>query len=173
VKIKGKYKAIGKAALALLFLLLALGGLFLGLWTMRSSNENLLILNQGERTTGTVISKEVYYASGDHSEDSVTIIYTFTLSSGQEIFGSYRFWPTTVSRFSGIDVGYQLEIAYDPRDPTLNLPVNMSVFNVGNVEDAKKWLIWFPVIVMLLIFGGLAFWFGHKAWEEWKFSKIS
>lgn len=72
---------IGWTALAPLTLLLELGGLLGGLQDMRSSRENLSVINHGERTTGTIISKHVSF--GEYF-DSIDIKYTFTISSGQE-----------------------------------------------------------------------------------------
>jgi hypothetical protein len=178
---KRKLKAIGWAAAAVITLLCAVQVVFWGLQDRRSTSENLSVINQGERTTGTIISKKVYYvdedydAVGDEDYDAVIIKYRFVPSSGQELFGKYYFYPCNEKESSGWNVGDQIEIAYDQQNPTINLPVEG-----GRFEKASRVDTWFVIItlpiafgLMTLFFGSLALGFGSFAWREWRLSKNS
>jgi hypothetical protein len=160
-----KFRAIVLAAGALATILLALGFIFLGLWTMRSSRENLSALSYGERTTGTIISKELGYDY--YIVDSVTIKYTFTPSSGQELVDIYQFRPIIEKYFEDLHVGDLIEIAYDKQDPTINLPVRGSRFE----ETDASGVIWFTVVPSSLFFGFVTFFLGRSARKAWRLSK--
>jgi hypothetical protein len=167
---KRRFKLIGLSALALGFLLIGLFFIFLGLRGMREARENLSALNNGERTTGTIISKELGY-DNDHFVDSANIKYTFTPSSGQELVGSYHLWPISEKRSNNLNIGDRIEIAYDQQNPTINLPVDLSWFYVSRVIEATKIFNWLNLIFLPLIFGILAFLFGLRAWILWRQSK--
>jgi hypothetical protein len=153
---KRKFQAIGWAALAPLALLFAIFLVYAALMAEETRQEKLSVLNQGERTSGTIISQEVFsYSEGD----SFLVKYTFTLSSGQEPFyGTYTFHD---SMPSGWNVGDRILIAYDLQNPTINLPVNAGYEHQSNV------IIWFGIVVVSLALGGLTFFLGYQVRKTW------
>jgi hypothetical protein len=160
--IKWEYEnqAIGFAALTLLFFLLMSGFLYLGWYVMKMGEKELSVLNYGELATGTIIS--IQFTPGEDVPDSVYIEYTFTPSSGKELIDSYDFYGSPTD----LKAGDHLEIAYDPQNPTSNLPTRART-SVGT----NKWYFWIYTPILVLFFGGLAYRFGYKTREAWRLSK--
>jgi flagellar basal body-associated protein FliL len=165
---KKKFLAIGLAALAVIVLAAGLwGALFLHSHDMRSKRENLSIIDNGERTMGTIISKRVVYDPEPGAYDSVYIKYRFVTSSGQELVGSYDFEPARLSAFDRVNVGDEIEIAYDQREPAKNLPV------MGKSIEESTIRHWDCVIFTLLACALVTFSLGAGAWVVWKSSRKS
>ena len=153
---KKKFKAIGWIACALLTLLFALFTIYAILKAGERNQDKLSVLNRGERTTATIISQKSVAGSWDDPSDTTSFGYTFSLSSGQEVIGGYQ----SIAIPSGWHVGDHIVIAYDRQNPDINVPVD-----VGDVNDSGYF--WFAAILASLVFGGLTFFFGYKAWETW------
>jgi len=169
---KMKFQAIGWTVFALVTLLIAASSPVLCLQKIGSNRDNLSALNQGERTTGTIISKEVSFGSGTTlSPDSVKIKYTFTLSSGQEVVGGYYIRSADVKWVSDVDAGDQIQIAYDKQNPSINLPVKIGKYDTSNVESASIEVCWFLTIFNPLFFSFLTFILVVKASKEWRLTR--
>jgi hypothetical protein len=152
---KGKFQAIGWGVLALLPLLLVCFFIYAGLRAADTGQEKLSVLHQGELVTATITGSKVWsYQEGD----SLQIKYYFTLPSRQEQTGSYTFAYVP----SGYDVGDQLKIAYDPQNPTVNIPVA----GKGNEEDVQA-MSWFGIILFSLIACFISFLLGIMSWKAW------
>jgi hypothetical protein len=159
VNTRRKFQAIGWGMLALLPLLLVCFFIYAGLKAGDTGQEKLSVLRQGEHTTATITSRKVWnYQEGD----SLQIKYNFTLPSGQGQTGEYTFAYVP----SGYDVGDKLEIAYDQKSPTVNMPVKAK----GNEEDVQA-ITWFGIILFSLVACFISFLLGHKAWEAWRLGK--
>ncbi len=139
------------------------------LWIEERIQDKMSVLDHGERTTGTIISLEYipssYSVEPDWtSPDTYVVKYTFFLpSSGQEVIGNYEFYNTIPS---GCDVGDQIEVAYDPKIPTINLPV-IAEENEG-INQGITWVLWSNATLFSLVTCVIAFFLGRKAWREWR-----
>jgi hypothetical protein len=152
-KARKKLQAIGWIGLALIVLFLfALAFSNIYSFTKSRDEQVTILLNEGERTTGTIVSKKVLGDSEDG--ESTNITYTFTTSSGQRLTGKYTY------HYSNPNVGDQIEIAYDRQDPATNLPTEN--------DGSSLWLMWLFGIAIFLPVGYLTFWLGGKARRTWK-----
>jgi len=154
-----KRQAIMWGVFALLPLLLACLFIYGFLITEDTRQEKSSVLYQGQRTTATITSREMSYREGV----SLQIKYSFTLPSGQEQTGSYAYYAHLPRDY---DVGDQLEIAYDPQTPTVNIPVTAE----GN-EEYVQGLLPFCITLFSLIACGMSLLFGWMAWKAWRLSK--
>lgn len=155
--IKGKLRAIVLGILALVPLFFTI--LMISSWPPTHFQENLNIINNGGRATGTIISKKD--SSDSEGFASTFLEYTFTPASGQKQNGYYYYgWDD----LSNLRVGGHLEIAYNPQNPSVNLPI------IGkDGEVTLRGFGWVFSIVMTVLFGGLTLFIGRFAWEAWKF----
>ena len=154
---KRKLQAIRWGVLALLPLLFGLFTIYAILKVEERNQDILSVLDQGERTTGTIISQKYIPSVHDDEPDTYVVKYTFSRPSGQEVIGYFDFDDAVPS---GWNVGDQQVIAYDRQNPNVNVPVS------AGYED-KSGEFWFLAILTALMFGGLTFFFGYKAWETW------
>jgi len=162
VNTKMNLKAIGWAALALFNVLFMLFIIYAILKAEERNQDTMLVLDQGERTTGTIIRQKSIPGSWDEN-DLYVVRYTFILPSGQEVIGTYQFDGAIPS---GWNVGDQQEIAYDQQNPNLNVPVS-----AGYHDKSGEFL--FLAILGFLAFSGLVFLFGFMSWKSWKLSKFT
>ena len=158
---KRKFIAVVWTALTLVILLILVFFVRSLTGTENVFKERLPVIDSGSRTTGTVIGKEVFHDSEEG--DSSRVKYTFTPLSGLEFTGSY-FFPWTDS--NDLNIGDHLEIAYDPQNPTMNLPV------IGREEEGTlRGFSRFGVGVLSFILCALTLFFATKAWVAWWLSK--
>jgi hypothetical protein len=124
----------------------------------REQQANLVVINNGERATGKILSKgdSLGYERGSEAN----IKYTFTSTAGQELSGSYLF-PTSDAR--ELFVGGELEIAYDAEEPSTNLPVIAK-----EKESDSRNQVWLGIILVSLILLGVTSFLGYVAWETWR-----
>jgi hypothetical protein len=153
---KKKLHAIEWGLLALIPLLFVI--LVIHSCSPRENQENLTVINQGERTMGTITSTEDYL--GYEEGDEFTVEYSFTTSSEQALSGQYIF-PQSYS--SDLNTGGQLEIAFDAQDPARNLPVMAK-----EKESAFRGRVWLGIIIVTLVLCGSAGFLGYLAWEAWR-----
>jgi len=159
VRTKIKLNAIQWGILALIPFLFAI--LMIRSCSPRQNQINLTTINYGERTMGTIVSIENFL--GYEQGNEITIKYTFTTSSGQELSGRYLF---PLSSSSDFNVGDQLEIAYEPQDPSLNLPV------IGKEKESTlRGRTWLGIILVTIILCGMTGFLGYGAWDTWRLQK--
>jgi len=110
---------------------------------------NTKILSQGLHTNAVIIEKKRWQESD--APDTYTIKYNFSSPSG-EIFTDFENMEKQV--WDKLQVGSQIEIAFNPVDPSENLPIE-------GLEKHSPWLLIFFVaissivvsfIVLLLLF---------------------
>ena len=156
VNIKRKLQAVGWGVLTLLTFLFA----YLLIDAVLKAPGDLAAFYQG-RITGTITGNLVY----DSIEgDTVTIEYTFSYG-GRSFYGDYDYMYSS-SAPHGPNAGDKIEIAYNQANPALNRPA--SEVPPGGKMDAYVWAL---IALMLLVFGGLAYFFGFKVWRAWKLGK--
>lgn len=119
--------------LSLVILPLFVAFCLMGWAAITSGLENQWLLNQGSRTVGTVIEKV-----DDSSWEHPTVIkYTFSPRTRGVYTNSYLFiW-------SSPKVGDQIEIAFDPENPSRSLPANSGFY------------VWYYPLLALLITAGI------------------
>jgi hypothetical protein len=145
---------------------LALIPIFFTMVTIRGcypqeNQQNLTVINRGERVTGNIVSTDKTQGYERGSEASVK--YTFTTLSGVELSGSYILSSSTVK---DLYVGGELEIAYDAQNPTRNLPALAK-----EQESDYRGRVWTGIILVSLILCGIASFLGYVAWESWRLEK--
>ncbi len=159
MRTKIKLNAIQWGILALIPLLFAI--LMIRSCSPRQNQMNLTTIAQGEHTIGTITSIADFL--GYEEGDEITVKYTFTTSSGQELSGHYLFPQSSSNDFH---VGDQLEIAYDSQDPSLNLPV------IGKEKESTlRGRIWLGIILVTIILCGMTGFLGYGAWDTWRLQK--
>ena len=114
------------------------------------------VLFYGSRTTGTVTDK--YESSSD---SSVTIIYTFAPSAGELFTDSFDFLLS-----SNLEVGDQIEIAFDSGNPSRNVPTKAGF-------SLWYFLLLTLIVVVFMLFGGGWFmvWAGRKFLVAWSIKR--
>ncbi len=159
MRTKIKLNAIQWGILALIPFLFAL--FVIRSCSPKENQMNLTIINQGERTMGTITSIENFIGYEHGSE--IIVKYTFVTSSGQELPGDYLFPKSSSSEFH---VGDQLEIAYDSKDPSFNLPV------MGKEQESTaRRRTWLGIILVAIVLCGMAGFLGYGAWDTWRLQK--
>ena len=153
MNIKRKLQAVGWGLLALITFLIA----NLLIDAALKAPGDIAEFYQG-RATGTITSKRVSYS---WEGNVVHIEHTFSWGS-RSFYGDY--WHTYSSSVpAGRNAGDKIEIAYNKANPALNRPA--SEVPPGGKMDAGGWAIF---VLMLLVFCGLVYFFGIKAWRAWK-----
>ncbi len=153
---KRKLHAIEWGVLAIIPLLFAI--FVIRSCSPKENQENLTVINQGERTMGTITGTEGFI--GYEEGDEFTVKYGFTTSSGQALSGQYIF-PQSYS--SDLNDGKQIEIAYDSQDPAKNLPVIAK-----EKESAFRGRVWLGIIIVTIVLCSAAGFLGYLAWEAWR-----
>jgi len=93
------------------------------------------LLNKGSRASGTVIDKNASY---DPDEGyTYTVSYTFSTPNAEQLSGG---WFIEKPVWDKLIIGSQIEIAFDPANPSQNLPV----------EGVKATPLWIMPIAAVL-----------------------
>ena len=115
-----------------------------------------IVLIRGSRTIGTITEKHE-----SSSDSTVTIIYNFAPRTGELFTDRYDFLL-----WSNLEVGDQIEIAFDPRDPARSLPAK------------PGFSLWYHILLVLIVFpimifltGWFLVWAGRQFAGVWRIGR--
>ena len=99
-------------------------------------NEYSELIINGSRAIGTVVETRVEHNDSTGAGQAYQVYYTFSTPSGVQFKGG---GPVEYQLWQKLDVGSSIEIAFDPVDPSKNLPVA--------ADRPGVWMAYFGAVV--------------------------